>query len=94
MTDLALQIETKPIECYGAYDAIIEVEWVIPFSEPTEKVKIGFVGFYFNFNCNENEKHFRARVLKAYDAIIVAYKNWPDGDIHASITFSDSHVNM
>lgn len=92
MTDLALQIETKPIECYSAYDATIEIEWVIPFSDPKEKVKIGFVGFYFNYN--ESEKNFRSRVLKAYDAIRVAYENWPDGDIHASIMFADTNANM
>ena len=92
MSDKALEIETKPIDCFAAYDATIQVDWLIRIGGHMEKRKIGFVGFYYAYD--ESINAFRSRVLKAYDAINKTYQNWPDGEIQSSITFAETDVNM
>lgn len=92
MTNRALEIETKPIDCFAAYDATISVDWLIGIGGHMEKRKIGFVGFYCSYD--ESINVFRARVFKAYDAINKTYEHWPDGEIKSSITFCQDDVNM
>ena len=92
MTDNALEIETKPIDCFGAYDAIIQIDWILRIGDKIEKRKIGFVGFYQSYDYEEAD--FRKHVFNAYDAIKIAYENWPDGEIQSSITFTETDVNM
>ena len=92
MTNIALEVETKQISNYAAYDASIEVDWTIPFTDKIEKRKIGFIGFYCSYD--ENEKIFRTRVFKAYDAIMKTYENWPDGEIRMSLNFHNDDINM
>lgn len=92
MKNNALEIETKDIENFAAYDAKIEVFWRIGFGDNAEIKQIGFVGFYCAWN--ENENKFRLRVLKAYDAIKLTYENFPDDEIRMALTFFDTDVNM
>lgn len=92
MTNKALEIETKPIDCFAAYDATIEIDWLIGIGGHMEKRKIGFVGFYLNYD--ENEITFRKRVFKAYDAINETYQNWCDGEIQSSVAFCKTDVNI
>ena len=92
MTNKALEIETREIDYFAAYDAIIQIDWIIGTGGHMEKRKIGFVGFYQSYDYEETD--FRKHVFNAYDAIKVAYENWPDGEIQTSITFFETDVNM
>ena len=92
MTNSANEIKLEPIECFAGYDASISVDWVIRFTDGTQKKRIGFIGFYCSYD--EGKHKFRLRVLKAYDAINKTYENWPDGEIKSSITFYDDDLNM
>ena len=92
MTNKALEIETKEIDCFAAYDATIQIDWLIGTGGHMEKRKIGFIGFYQSYDCDGTD--FRKHIFAAYDAIKIAYENWPDGEIQSSITFSETDVNM
>ncbi len=59
----------------AAYDATIQVDWLIGIGGYMEKKRLGFIGFYHAYD--ESINVFRSRVLKAYDAINKAYEIGP-----------------
>ena len=62
MTNLALEVETKQISNYAAYDASIEVDWTIPFTDKSKSGKLVLQGF--TAVMTKTKKHSERAYLK------------------------------